>query len=447
MSNGSSLDLDSTVPGIKLNTGHSIRNTGYKGNRQMESFRFVHAADLHIGSPFKGLMEVEPEIGQQLKEATHLAFQNLIRLCIEEQADFLVVAGDVYDGADRSPQAQLRFRKGLTDLAEQGIESFVVHGNHDPLDGRFSSISWPEGVHIFGAAPSWKTATRNGEPLSDIQGASYPTQVVTDNLALRFSSPRNANIFNIGMLHCNVGGIEGHDNYAPCSVDDLARIGLDYWALGHIHTRQTLLDKSPLIVYPGNTQGRDPGESGARGCVIVDVGPDGIPMPQFRPLDVVRWESGQISITDISGIDRLSDKIFETLDDLRAGAEGRNVVCRLALVGRGPMHRELASENAIDGFLDELRSNARSTNPWVWIERLSNQTLPEIDIETRGRQDDFLGAILKRAETVDSAVLDKELMEVFSGRRDRLPKPDATQIAEWIEEAKWHLAELLEPEN
>ena len=413
----------------------------------MELFRFVHAADLHIGSPFKGLMALEPEIGQQLKEATHLAFRNLIHLCIEEQVDFLLVGGDVYDSADRSPQAQLRFHKGLTELAEQGVESFVVHGNHDPLDGRFSSINWPERIHIFGATPSWKTATRNGEPLADIQGVSYPTQVVNDNLALEFSCPRDANLFNIGMLHCNVGGIEGHDNYAPCSVDDLTRVGLDYWALGHIHTRQTLLDRSPTIVYPGNIQGRYPGESGARGCVIVDVGPDGIPVTRFRPLDVVRWESREVSITDVFGIDALSDKISETLDDLRADAEGRDVVCRLTLAGRGPMHRELASENAIDGFLDELRFNALSTRPWVWIERLANQTRPEIDIETRGRQDDFLGAVLKRADTVDSTILEEALVEVFSGRRDRLPKPDAPQIAEWIEEAKWYLTELLEPEN
>ena len=134
----------------------------------MESFRFVHAADLHIDSPFKGLMALNPDIGRQLKEATHAAFLNLIRLCVEEKADFLVVAGDVYDGADRSPQAQLRFHKGLADLAKAGIQSFVVHGNHDPLDGKISSMEWPEGVNIFGASPSWMTATRNGKPLADI---------------------------------------------------------------------------------------------------------------------------------------------------------------------------------------------------------------------------------------------------------------------------------------
>ncbi len=413
----------------------------------MESFRFVHAADLHIDSPFKGLMKLDSEIGRQLREATHSAFLNLIRLCIEEKADFLVVAGDVYDGSDRSPQAQLRFRNGLAELAEHGIESFVVHGNHDPLDGRYSSIDWPEGVHVYGATPSWITATRRGEPLADIQGISYPTQVVTDNLALNFNSPRNNDIFNIGMLHCNVGGMEGHDNYAPCSVDDLVGIGLDYWALGHIHTRQTLLEKSPAIIYPGNTQGRDPGETGARGCLIVDVGADGLPVTQFNALDVVRWESREVSITDITGIDGLNNRIFETLDDLRAGAEGRHVVCRLTLSGRGPMHQEISGESAIQGFHDELTSDALATSPWVWIERLSDQTRPEMDLEARSLQDDFLGATLKRADTIDSTVLTEGLAEVFSGRRDRLPKPDAEKIAEWTEEARWYLTELLEPEN
>ena len=167
----------------------------------------------------------------------------------------------------------------------------------------------------------------------------------------------------------------------------------------------------------------------------------------IKALDVVRWESREVSITDIAGIDGLNNWIFETLDDLRAGAEGRNVVCRLTLSGRGPLHQEIAGESAIQGFHDELTSDALATSPWVWIERLSDQTRPEMDLEARSLQDDFLGATLKRADTIDSTVLAEGLAEVFSGRRDRLPKPDAEQIADWTEEAKWYLTELLEPEN
>lgn len=413
----------------------------------MEPFRFIHAADLHIDSPFKGLMAVDDAVAERLRDATYAAFQNLIRLCKAERADFLVVAGDVYDGADRSPRAQIRFHQGLSELAEEGIESFVVHGNHDPLDGRLSSLTWPDEVHIFGGVVSWATAKRHGEPLADIQGVSYPSRVVTENLALNFSKPRSRDLFNIGLLHCNVGGIEGHDNYAPCTVDDLIGVGLDYWALGHVHARQTLLDNGSTILYPGNIQGRDPGESGARGCMIVDVGPDGSAAPRFQALDVVRWESRDVPIADVAGIDSLHERIAEVLDGIRSEAEGRDIVCRLTLTGRDPMHTELARADATGSLTEELRSGARSSSPWIWIERISDRTRPELDLEARARHDDFLGTILKRAADAGPEAFEEALAEVFSVRRGRLEYPGDGQIREWIEEARWYLVELLEPEG
>ena len=412
----------------------------------MEPFRFVHAADLHIDSPFEGLLAVDQGVGERLRDATYDAFKNLIQLCKEEKASFLVIAGDVYDGADRSPRAQLRFRNGLDELAGEGIESFVVHGNHDPLSGRFSTISWPEGIHVFGDAPSWATATRDGKPLADVQGASYLNQAVTENLATRFTPPRNQELFTIGLLHCNVGGIRDHDNYAPCTVDDLNQIGLDYWALGHIHTRQVLAEGPPTIVYPGNIQGRNPRETGARGCMIVDVQEDGSAVPQFRALDVVRWESREVPITGVVGIDGLFEKIAEVLDALRREADGRDIVCSLSLTGRGPMHAELARTDTVEGLLEELRPEALADSPWVWIERISNATRPELSIDDRSRQDDFLGAVLKRAAVASPSSYEDALAPVFSSRRDRLPFPNEAKVRELLEEARWYLVELLEPE-
>ena len=202
--------------------------------------RFVHAADLHIDSPFSGIGDVDVRVANRLREATYDAFQNLVELCLESHADFLVIAGDVYDGADRSVRAQLRFRDGLSRLAEKGIQTFVVHGNHDPLDGWPSSLAWPDGVHIFGVDPEWKNIEKNGEVVAAVQGMSYPTRKVTDNLALKFCPPQSGSIFTIGLLHANVGANSAHPNYAPCTVEDLSTSGIDYWALGHVHTRQKI---------------------------------------------------------------------------------------------------------------------------------------------------------------------------------------------------------------
>lgn len=410
----------------------------------MESFRFVHAADLHIDSPFAGLMATNEIIATRLREATHAAFRNLIEFCIHEKVDFLVIAGDVYDGADRAPRAQLRFLRGLRELAEAGIQSFVVHGNHDPLDGRYSSISWPDKVHIFGETPSWATATRNGEPIAEIQGVSYPQREVRENLASQFSPRRSNDLFNIGLLHCNVGGNTDHDNYAPCTVDDLVQVGLDYWALGHVHMRQTLKTGNPFIAYPGNTQGRHPNEAGAHGCLLIDVDTDGSVQAEFRELDVARWESVEVSIDGLPGIDDLYETVSDRLAALHVSADGRDVICGLTLTGRGPLHDELAQITRLDGFLEEIRANQQQDSPCVWIERITNNTRPDLDLDSRAAQNDFLGLVLQRARAANPKEFTDLLAVVFSGRRDRLPVPSEEEIQGWIMEAEWLIAEWLE---
>ena len=415
----------------------------------MDSFRFVHAADLHIDSPFSGIGDVDGRVATRLREATYEAFQNLVDLCISTDADFLVIAGDVYDGADRSVRAQLRFRDGLSRLADKGIQTFVVHGNHDPLDGWQSSISWPDGVHIFGATPEWKNIEKNGEVVAAVQGMSYPTREGTDNLAGQFSPTPSGSIFAIGLLHANVGANSAHKNYAPCTVEDLSASGIDYWALGHVHTRQTLKRAAPVIAYPGNTQGRHPNETGARGALVVDVDPSGASKTEFVPLDVVRWEHSEVDISSLETIDGLDSAIRQQTDNLSAQAEDRDVVCRVNLVGRGPLHEQLAANGAVDDLLEAARSSWSGGAPWVWVERIVDSTRPSIDIESRAKQDDFLGTTLKRAllSSIESDEIDRltvVVSDVYSGRRNGLDKPDDEQVSAWAEEARWYLAELLE---
>ena len=416
----------------------------------MDSFRFVHAADLHIDSPFAGVGDADNRVATRLREATYEAFQNLVDLCINQNADFLVIAGDVYDGADRSVRAQLRFREGLSKLADKGIKSFVVHGNHDPLDGWQSSISWPEGVHIFGAIPEWKNFEKNGEVVASVQGMSYPTREVTDNLATQFTPPESPCLFAIGLLHANVGANSAHPNYAPCSVEDLSESGIDYWALGHVHTRQTLKRSAPVIAYPGNTQGRHPNETGARGALVVNVDPSGASRSEFVALDVVRWERRDIDISHLETIDSLDSAIRQATDNLSVEAEDRDVVCRLTLVGRGPLHEQLSADGAVMDLLDAVRGTwSGGGSPWVWVERIVDSTRPAIDIESRAKQDDFLGATLKHAllssfESDEIDRLTKVVSDVYTGRRHGLAKPSDEQVSAWVEEASWYLAELLE---
>ena len=206
----------------------------------MSKLRFVHAADLHLDSPFSGLRAVAPdEVSSTLRRATFDVYDNIVDLCIEERVDALLVAGDVYDGADRSLRAQLKFVDGLRRLDEAGIRSFICHGNHDPLDGWEARLDLPDGCVRFGPEVTGEPVFPKDPERATVYGISYPQRDVRENLSPRFRDLPNGG-FKIGLLHANVGGNTDHESYAPCSVSDLEETSIDYWALGHVHTRTVL---------------------------------------------------------------------------------------------------------------------------------------------------------------------------------------------------------------
>ncbi|MGE5542038.1 MAG: metallophosphoesterase family protein, partial [Bacillota bacterium] len=174
-----------------------------------DGFTFVHCADLHLDSPFEGVRSAEPSVASILCDATFRAFGNVIDLAIRERADFLIIAGDVYDGANRSLRAQLRFRDGLRRAVENGVRCFVSHGNHDPLTGWEAGLSLPEGVHRFGGDVERVTVKRGGSELCRLYGVSYRARNVQENLSRRFKAETEGP-FSIGVLHCNVGGNPDH---------------------------------------------------------------------------------------------------------------------------------------------------------------------------------------------------------------------------------------------
>ncbi|MBT5550192.1 MAG: DNA repair exonuclease, partial [Nitrospina sp.] len=237
----------------------------------MTAFRFIHCSDLHIDSPFKGLASQVPSLTDRLRESTFQAFNKIVKLALEEKVDAVLIAGDIFDGADRSLQAQLKFRRGLLELSQGGIPSFIVHGNHDPSHSWSHTLDWPESTTIFPVNKVERIPViKDGETLAWIYGISYPQKEVNDNLALKFKKDQEQG-FAIGLLHANVGQQPGHDNYAPCSLQDLISRDFDYWALGHIHEFKVLREDNPCIVYSGNTQARHLNETGPKGCCLVTL--------------------------------------------------------------------------------------------------------------------------------------------------------------------------------
>ena len=365
----------------------------------MTRLKFVHAADLHLDSPFRGIRSEAPDyVADTLHRATFDAYENIISLCLREQVDALLVAGDIYDGADRSLRAQLKFVDGLARLDGAGIRSFICHGNHDPLDGWEARLALPPGCVRFGPEVTGEPVFPGEPERAAVYGVSYPRREVRENLSPHFSGLLSKG-FNVGLLHANVGGNSDHDSYAPCSVADLAETGLDYWALGHIHTRQVLRQERPTVVYPGNPQGRHPLETGARGVYLVDVDDYGGATLDFRPVDVVRWETLEVGIAGLETEQELLDAVDAAAAACAGAAGGRSVVFRLTLSGRGPLHRWLRSAGTVEELRERVNEQyAPSTSSgqvWLWCERIQVDTASPVDRKQAALREDFAGDLAR----------------------------------------------------
>ncbi|HET8776426.1 MAG TPA: DNA repair exonuclease [Candidatus Limnocylindria bacterium] len=363
----------------------------------LEPFRFLHTGDLHLDSPLEGLSaQAPPDVLAILRGATIDAWRNIVRTALDERVDFVVVAGDVFEVESPTLLGQTRFRDGLVELAAAGIASFVVHGNHDPLDGRAwaPSLEFPDAVHRFGtAAGESAPVVRGGREIARVHGRSYPRSAVTENYAAAFRADAGAP-FSIGLLHTNVGDRPGHHNYAPCSAADLRASGMDYWALGHIHQPGQVLADPPAW-YCGIPQGRDPGELGAHGCYVVDVDAARRVTPRFVATDVVRWQPVEVSIVGLPDDEALARACREAVGSALDGADGRSLVVRLRLTGRGPLHAHLARRGYLTDLRELLNDETAGMRPFGWVESVRDATRSEVDIEVRRDAPDFVGDFLR----------------------------------------------------
>jgi len=347
-------------------------------------FCFVHAADVHLDSPFSSMGLDSPEAAEAFAGAARASLSAIARVCIEEGADFLVLSGDVFDSEQRSLRAQHELWTILGELAERGVHTYVAFGNHDSLSGWRSAFSWPDEVHFFGPEVSTYPVVVDGREVARVSGISYPQPSVADNLSLAFRKDPG-DPFTVGVLHCNVGGDTRHANYAPCTLADLEASGIDYWALGHVHEPRILRAESPAIVYSGCAQGRNPRETGEHGCFVVRVasgeggGAGGASVEmKFVPTDVIRWHVLDVMIDGMSTIDQVIDAIRDGVARLAMSSNMRSCAFRVRLLGRGRVHRELA----VDGP-EALLAAAREASPpgdrFDWIECVQDLTVPDVD--------------------------------------------------------------------
>lgn len=400
-----------------------------------QDFCFYHAADLHLDTPFIGLEQASPRVAEALREASLAAFDNLVQSAVSDQAAFVLLAGDLYDGAQRGLRAQFRILKGLQRLSAAKIRVFIVHGNHDPLDGWSGIRAWPEGVHIFDSSHVQAIPVHtDGVCLATVYGISYANSHTSENLARRYVRQEGAG-FHIAVLHANVGGNAEHAAYAPCSLEDLRASGMDYWALGHIHTRQILL-RAPWVVYPGNLQGRSPkpSERGAKGAFRVDVRGGVLQEPTFVPLDSVRFIGLELDASSLDDIGALRASLLERGEALSAEHAGRGLLIRASIQGRPAFHPDLLRPETLPGLLHELRESTEMHDPFLWWESLRDETRPLLDREALLARGDFIAELLREVDLLASSPeavgdllkdLERPLAQYLPAGT---PSPDATKV-------------------
>lgn len=356
----------------------------------MTAFRFFHAADLHLDSPFKGLSHLPRPLYRFVRQAPAEAFQRLVDACCRLRVDFLCLCGDLYELAEGRLEGPLLLQKGLWRLHDAGIRTFLIRGNHDPDDRRQPRLQWPPSAHWFSSRRVESVPFhKDGREVARVYGFSYPVAELRENVVPQYRRDDGAP-FAVAMHHTNVDGIGGHENYAPSRMAELLASGMDYWALGHVHRRQ-VLHTAPWIVYPGNLQGRHFREAGEKGGYLVDVADGAVRQVEFVPLSPVVWRTETVDLTGVEGEEAMLERIRGALrsgrDTMSAGAVR---ILRLELAGVTALAHRLQRPGVLDdlaGLLNEEVGWASAADgdelpADVWIEEVRNRTLPPLDLSS-----------------------------------------------------------------
>jgi exonuclease SbcD len=359
--------------------------------------KFIHAADIHLDSPLIRLSYHEGAPVDELRQATRQALENLVALAVTEKVDFVLISGDLYDGDWKDYNTGLYFVSQMSKLREAHIPVYLISGNHDAASKITRTIRFPEDTHVFPNNEPSTLIVKNRDVA--IHGQSFASPAVTQNLSLNYPAPIPGN-FNIGMLHTCATGREGHEPYAPCTVEDLQLKGYDYWALGHVHQRE-VLSHDPLIVFPGNTQGRNIRETGAKGCMLVAVDENGRPSADFKSLDVIRWIRLSVDASGAGSGNDVVELVSEHLERSLGENSGMPLIARVEIAGSSPAHADLAAYR--ERWINDIKSVAVDiSGDRIWIEKVKFRTASPKDIETGAHAEGPIGELWRYLDKLRS---------------------------------------------
>lgn len=390
--------------------------------------RFIHTADLHIDSPLRGLSRYEGAPLERLRGATRRALERLVDLALDEQVDFVLIAGDLYDRDWQDFHTGLFVREQMVRLGRKGIRVFIVQGNHDARGVITRQIPWPDNVKVFSSRAAETVCLEHLNVA--IHGHSFPDREVPEDLVPGYPLAVPG-CFNIGLLHTSLTGIGGHDTYAPTTLPDLKSRGYDYWALGHVHARQVVCEQ-PRVVFSGNLQGRHARETGPKGCELVTV--EGARITAcFMPLAVVRWHQIGIDLQPVKTLDELPLRVAQALE--LAASEDGDVLHAVRMVLSGETHLHALESRQPGTLAAAVQAAAQDVSgAEVWIEQVRLDLRSPLDRSRLEQGDDALGELVR---WVDLLANDRPGLEDFcrTALADVLGKVPAEVLAAMAHEA------------
>jgi len=365
--------------------------------------KLLHAADLHIDSPLRGLSRYPGAPAEEFRGAARRALGNLVDLALHEAVDAVLLAGDIYDGDWKDYRTGLFFGSQMQRLRDAGIRVCLISGNHDAQSRITKELRLPDNVRVLATARP-ETVEYPDLGLA-VHGQGFAERAVTDNLAAGYPKARDGHL-NIGLLHTALEGADtGHALYAPCRVDDLVARGYDYWALGHIHTRQVVRAGDPWIVFPGNIQGRHARETGPKGATLVTV--DGPRVTaEHRDLDVVRWDHLHVDASRASDVDEALGLADQGMRDSVRAADGRPLALRVSFTGPSDAHQALWRR--LDRVDSEIRAAAGELDD-IWVEKVRIATTHPVRSDPLDDVTELIGDLRATAGAIraDPAALEK----------------------------------------
>lgn len=380
-------------------------------------FRFLHAADIHLDSPLKGLEVYQDAPVDQIRGAARRAFDNLVDVAIQEEAAFIILAGDLFDGDWKDYNTGLYFINRMGLLGEAGIQVFIVSGNHDAASQISRALHLPDNVRLFSHK---KAETIILDDLNvAIHGQSFPSRIVNEDLT-QYYPQGEYGLFNIGLLHTALMGRPGHEPYAPCTLDALRSKGYQYWALGHVHQREEI-SREPWAIFPGNIQGRHIRETGAKGCTMVTVDEGQVREIEHHDIDVLRWALCRVDLNECETQEECLDRVRQSLEEELARAEGRPIAVRLVLEGVTSLHGNLHEKSF--HWMEEFKGIAASLIE-AWIEKTIFRTHKKASPEEVSVEGSSISVLIRAVEdlSLESQGLTDFIPE-FERLRSKLP-PD-----------------------